>query len=90
MTPKAYQSAAAFTGCIATCSGAMYSGVPAPDCVVSIEAALTRPKSSSTARPSAVTSTFDGLTSRWTQPAACSAASARASWASTGRNRSSR
>ena len=49
----------------------MYSGVPAPASVDSAVSLVERPKSSSTGRPSAVTRTFDGLTSRWTQPAAC-------------------
>ena len=41
---------------------------------------VTRPKSRITTRPSRVTITFDGLTSRWTRPASCSAHSPTTSW----------
>ncbi len=90
IVPKAYQSAAAPTAASTICSGAMYSGVPAPASVDSPVSVVVRPKSSKTGRPSAVTRTFVGLTSRWTHPAACSAASASASGPIVARSRSSR
>ncbi len=46
------------------------------------------PKSRITTRPSGVTSTLEGLRSRCSLPAACSAATASASWRSAGRSRS--
>jgi hypothetical protein len=90
-TPSAYQSAAAVS-CTspAHCSGAMYATVPTimPSPRWRRSRSATSPKSSSTTRPSLVTWMFDGLTSRWILPAACSACSPSASWGSAARRRS--
>ena len=75
------------------CSGAMYAGVPATPlvCTVadiaggrlpgttdsSVSAARARPKSVTRTAPSAGTSTFSGLKSRWIRPAAWALASPR-------------
>ncbi len=59
------------TGRPRTCSGDMYPNFPliAPTCVrASLPAAFAIPKSMSFASPSYDTSTFCGLTSRWTSP----------------------
>ena len=45
------------------------------------ESARAIPKSATFTRPSRVTRMFPGLTSRWTKPRSCAAASARAAWA---------
>ena len=76
--PLAYQSAAGPMGRDAACSGAMYAAVPTTVSSLRSRDTLcshTRPKSTSTTRPSWVTSTLAGLTSRWTLPAACRDAS---------------
>ena len=52
----------------------MYAGVPAPPA-----ASCASPKSTRRARPSPI-STLSGLTSRWTSPARCTAASPAATW----------
>ena len=52
---------------------------PVAVCWVSALTALARPKSATLTRPpwaSSAISTFSGLTSRWTRPARCAAASA--------------
>ena len=86
--PNAYRSARWSTaGSAATCSGAMYAGVPndVPNCVsvapvtwprASLNA-LAMPKSVTTAEPPE-RSTFSGLMSRCTTPCSCAYASARA------------
>ena len=58
----------------AACSGAMYAGVPTHLAALvgarraAARASATRPKSSTTTRPAAVTSTLDGLMSRCSMP----------------------
>ncbi len=76
-TPTLYQSAAGPTRLDAACSGAMYAAVPTtwPDRDSAAARSTTRPKSTSTTRPSRATSTLDDLTSRWTLPASCRALS---------------
>ena len=69
----------------------MYAAVPASEsdggaeCSRSIS--VTRPKSRIFTRPSRVTSTFDGLRSRWSSPRSCIAATPSASCGSTRRSR---
>ena len=67
------------TGSPASCSGAMYSGVPTTPCVrapvLSSASVRAMPKSVSTTRPLRSISTFAGFRSRCTTPAACAAAS---------------
>lgn len=71
----------------------MYDGVPAMPRMLtssasSAESAIS-PKSMITTRPSGVTRMLLGLMSRWTLPAACSAARPLASWGSAARRRAS-
>ncbi len=91
--PIAYQSASGPTASCRACSGAMYTAVPAtlpPESSRSIaSASVARPKSSSTTRPCAVTMTLEGLMSRCTFCAACSAAMPSASWRIASRRRPS-
>ncbi len=91
MTPSAYQSASGPTALPVACSGAMYAGVPTALASVSCSESIskTSPKSSSTTRPSVVTRTFDGFTSRCTLPAAWSAESPRATCRNASRSRTS-
>ena len=55
---------------------------PRPVCVCAGAISATRPKSRSTTRPSRVTSTLDGLMSRWSLPASCRAQTPSTSWGS--------
>ena len=76
ITPAAYTSVRESVMPPVTCSGAMYATVPMirPDRVFPAAAcALASPKSTTLTRPSAVSSTFSGLTSRCTIPASCAA-----------------
>ena len=78
ITPAAYTSVRTSVTPPVTCSGAMYATVPMirPARVFPAAAcALASPKSTTLTRPSAVSSTFSGLTSRCTMPAWCAAAS---------------
>ncbi len=75
--PHANTSAAAPTTSPASCSGAMYAGVPMTPLVRVSAASVTRATPKSITRgPSRPSSTFAGLKSRCTMPAACTAASA--------------
>ena len=89
ITPTAYQSLASLTGSPAACSGAMYAGVPL---TAVLRHALERAGIGDEAEvehdhaPSRVTSTFDGLRSRCSLPAAWIAHTPCASWASASRS----
>jgi len=88
MTPTEYQSDGGPGGRDIACSGDMYAAVPTTDVSDSgASASATRPKSSSTTRPSFVTITFDGLRSRWIIPAPWRASRPLASWRSAARSR---
>ena len=77
ITPAEYTSPRGPVTSPATCSGGTYATVPmsSPALVWPAAAcALARPKSATLTRPSAVSRTFSGLTSRCTMPDACAAA----------------
>ena len=83
VAPSDQTSLASVAGWPEATSGARYAGDPVttPDAVIVESRARAMPKSASFAVPSWVTSTFEGLTSRCTMPAACAAASASATCA---------
>ncbi len=87
-TPTLYQSAAGPTCLSPACSGAMYENVPTRcDSGGMSSRSATRPKSSTTTRPSRVTRMLEGLMSRWIFLARWRASSPSASWAKAERRR---
>ena len=70
--PRAYTSARASTAAgSATCSGAMYPGVPTTAASAAWCARRASPTSSTRTTPAGVRIRFDGFTSRWTTPQPC-------------------